>query len=165
MENIIVLDEFGTPLAEQRDPVDGDLIIDTRSGERVKTTWPIPIPPTITNVHAVVTSVLVNNVEQNDDYRLTFPTGSSIVMTVELRNDNGDVLPVNDLFIVPLEGKDGSRGRCIKLLLENGVATVRPVFNEDGEWHLNEEGINRHIPAALNVKYNFPGLYISVYEE
>lgn len=71
-------------------------------------------------------------------------------------------LPITDSFAVPLEGLFGAKGRTIMFEFVNGIAERSITFTESGEWVVNEEQINKHLPTGNH--FRFSGLNLSVAE-
>lgn len=71
-------------------------------------------------------------------------------------------LPITDSFAVPLEGLFGAKGRTIMFEFVNGIAERSIAFTESGEWVVNEEQINKHLPTGNH--FRFSGLNLSVAE-
>lgn len=114
-------------------------------------------------LHVVIKSALVNEVEQNDDYRLKVPVDSVTRLTVQLHDEEGNLVPINEHMALPVEGRFGAPGRTLSVSFIQGEAVVQTSWITSGEWLVSQQAMNMHLDNS-KIEYLFQDLSISVHE-
>ena len=130
-----------------------------------------PVPPEQLPkkiISIVIISAKVGDQEQSDDYRIKQAAKSTTAFQIELRGQDGQVLPVGtadepEHFALPVTGLFGQRGRTVGAQFVAGKAEVAITWPESGEWEITERALNWHLTNSP-MRYRFPGLIVSVFE-
>ena len=110
-----------------------------------------------------ITSLKLDGVEQENDYRVLIPKDSRTVLTIEIRHPLDDsLINIDSEFVMPLDRGSIEDDRNIKLNFIQGKALVDLVWSNVGTWTANEAVINRYLPPDR--QYRFSELKLSVFE-
>lgn len=132
--------------------------------ERPELVVPAPAPGmpvlVITNV---VSDSPANTLIELEKHEVTCPLGATLTFTGELRDGEGNILPLDDSFRVPIEKRGGGEGMVLATMAAGIVTVVVPINNprDDGVWMLNEEQINSGLPPEARMQ--FSGFIVHVY--
>jgi hypothetical protein len=117
----------------------------------------------------VITSVVSSNhgqtVTSGDFSEVTCPVGTTLTFTCELRGAEGAILPVDSEFIAPIYKRASGNivaQRLVKTLMTAGVVSISVPLPENGEWEVNESGINSRLP--IERRMTFKGIKMFVYD-
>lgn len=126
----------------------------------------VPEPP-VSNIRPkiVITGIKENGVSliQTDFSEATTTIGKRLDFTAELRHpDLGFVLPVDDMFRMPIRSRDG-REEVIKAVCVQGVITFSIDFTESRVWGVTEDVINADLP--LDSLMGFDGITVFVLKD
>lgn len=118
--------------------------------------------PTVTGKNKIVIKSLVinNGLLSPPKSRVIIQKGQSIMATVEFRSFSNALIPITDLFAVPVYQLGGIVAQSVSANFLSGVAQVSVTFPESGEFVVTEEGLNLHLPEEQ--KLSFQPFYISV---
>lgn len=94
--------------------------------------------------------------------RALVDVGDTLTVTVEIQDGNGNKLPFNDSFAVPVGRVGGFNYRTLMMTFSDGVCTKTASWNDAGEFEITEDMINTHLNKEE--KFNFEGFTISVAE-
>lgn len=125
------------------------------------------IPPKApTELNVIITSAKIDDVEQEEDYRLKVPQGSVTKFNIQLQANDGSLIPVGtqenpEHFAFPIEGLLGKEGRTVGASFVEGEAEINIAWPTSGEYRITESALNLYISDVI---YRFKGLSISVYE-
>lgn len=119
----------------------------------------VDLRPTI-----VITAVAVDEAHAaqsrvNGVADVTLPTGSLLTVTAELRDGEGNVLPVSDSFRMPIVSRDG-REKVLLAQMNAGVITIAAPMRESGVWQVEEGRINESLPAAAQMRFDGFKIYV-----
>ena len=81
-------------------------------------------------------------------------------MTVEFQDSDGNVLPLNDSFAMPVNRVGGVNYKTVKMTFVDGVCNKSIAWPDAGEFEITKEMINLHLEDELD----FDGFNISVME-
>lgn len=93
---------------------------------------------------------------------VTVPVGTTVTVSVELRAPDDSVLPLDAMFRMPLVARDG-RERILLAQFVAGVADIGTTLTESGCWQIQEQTVNRDLPAEQHMR--FDGLAIFVVQQ
>ena len=122
---------------------------------------PVDLRPTIQITQVTVDEAHAAHSLVNGVADVTLPTGSVLTVTAELRDGEGNVLPVSDSFRMPIVSRDG-REKGLLARMEAGVITIAAPMKESGVWQVEEGRINESLPTAAQMR--FAGFKIYVVE-
>jgi len=94
--------------------------------------------------------------------RALVEVGNSLTVTAEIREADGNVLPVTDSFAMPVGRVSGSNYRTLMMNFVDGVCSKTTKWNDAGEFEVTEKMINMHLDESE--KLEFEGFNISVAE-
>ncbi|SMC24241.1 hypothetical protein SAMN02745857_01784 [Andreprevotia lacus DSM 23236] len=97
----------------------------------------------------------------NGLHDVTCPAGTVLTFRAELRGPAGVLIPVSDVFRMPLRARDG-RERMVLAVMEEGAMTVNVPLRESGAWAVDEATINESLP--LEKRMRFAGVQVFVVE-
>jgi len=130
-----------------------------------------PKTTAVITIHVVVTSAKINTVEQSNDYRLKFRMGGITEHLFELRDSEGNLLPIGTSdpdddsghFAVPIAVLNGAVIDSLELDFVAGKATLKKTWDTAGEFVITEDLINTYIENKVK-KFVFNGLAFSVHQ-
>lgn len=134
----------------QGQPTDGELVRVIGASVR-EFAWYDTAPTSLNKV--VVTSHIK---------RAVVVKGSELVVSVELQDSEGNVLDVNDTFVMPVGRVGAGNYTSLALPFVNGKATMTHTWQDAGEFEVTEEMINMHLDGSDKLDFN--GFNISVAE-
>lgn len=92
----------------------------------------------------------------------TVPVGSSLTFKTRITYGvGGPVLPITDMFRLPMVSSDG-RERVILAKFVDGYADIKIPIKESGIWTVSEDQINKRLPVERHM--TFDGAIIYAYE-
>lgn len=94
--------------------------------------------------------------------RALVDVGGTLTVTVEIQDEEGNKLPFNDSFAMPVGRVGGVNYRTLMMTFSEGVCTKTAVWNDAGEFEITEAMINTHLNKEQ--KLDFKGFTVSVAE-
>lgn len=108
-----------------------------------------------------ITGLTKNGVEQlNLSQRVVISKGTSLGVTARFETAEGVLIPLTDFFGVPIYQLGGTVDQTVGANFVDGTAQLMVEFPHSGEYVVNEQGLNLHLPE--DQKLSFDTLYISV---
>lgn len=92
--------------------------------------------------------------------RALVDVGGTTDVIVEFQDSDGNVLPINDSFAVPVGRVGGANYKTIKMTFTGGVCNKSITWPDAGEFEITGDMVNMH----LEDKLDFDGFNISVME-
>lgn len=92
--------------------------------------------------------------------RVILQKGQSLGVSVQFQDAEEGIIPITDLFAVPIYQLGGVVAQSVAANFTNGSAEMLVNFPDSGEFVFTEEGLNLHLPEASKVE--FTPFYISV---
>lgn len=90
-------------------------------------------------------------------------TGATLTFAAELRDSDEAVLPVDQVFRMPLVAADGGNDRrLIRVAFEHGVASFSVTLSTSRHWRVDEAAINQNLQP--HERLAFAGLDVYVLE-
>lgn len=77
------------------------------------------------------------------------PVGTAINITATLKDGHGDVVPLNQVFAVPIQDSNGNVARIKGVTLVNGTASLSLTFDRSGYYQITEAGINSKLVGVF----------------
>lgn len=152
------------------EPVDGDLIERRYPNGTVEQVqyWPPSSDPTPAPLRPqLVVTAIVPDTEHaaqtvvHDLTEVTCPAGTVLTVSAELRDPEGNLLPLSESFRMPLRARDG-REKVLLAVMDGGQVTITAPFRESGAWSVTEHLINLSLPAEQQM--SFAGVQVYVVE-
>jgi len=170
----------GKPLSEQRKPIDGDFVIETKisaNGKKRVTQYqykerkPLdkPAQKLFLNVESVVNGLKVE-LETNTILAVGSETEHSLKLTndkgdlITKLNKNGDITFISGkdgLYIIPIQTFKGGVHGTAKVQFKGSVATMKIKWDNKGVYLITESNINAFLPTYRKVR--FDQLSFSIY--
>ena len=94
--------------------------------------------------------------------RLLVEVGGSPEVTIEFRDGNDNLIPINDSFAMPVARLGGTNYRTLLMPFVDGVCSKTAQWNDAGEFEITKEMINMHLDESERL--DFDGFNISVAE-
>lgn len=107
-------------------------------------------------------SILVSTTPAATNNRVTVAEGTTVSLSIEVRDSDGNVLPLSDTFAVPVRRIGGAVERTVGISFTDGVASKDITWPSSGEFEITKDLINMHLPPEQHFK--FERLVFSVYE-
>lgn len=92
---------------------------------------------------------------------ITCPVGSIITTSAELLAPDKSLIPLDDMFRMPLKSRSGSE-RFVVVRFEKGKATFNATMNESGLWSINQDTINSALPAEKHMSMKEVQIYVCI---
>ncbi|WP_051284492.1 hypothetical protein [Desulforegula conservatrix] len=92
---------------------------------------------------------------------ITCPVGSILSASAELVAPDKSLIPLDDMFRMPLRSRSGSE-RFVLVRFEQGRATFNAAMNESGLWSINQESINSGLPAEKHMAMKEVQIYVCI---
>lgn len=83
---------------------------------------------------------------------ITCPAGTVLTFAAELRDAEGNVLPFDDTFRMPVVARDG-RERVVIARMAAGIVTIVVPLRESGVWSVDEAAINAALPTEAQMRF------------
>lgn len=122
-----------------------------------------------TNTHRIKTSgVLFSEKPKNKiiitshNKRVVVGVGDSLTINAEMQDSDGNKLPLNDSFAMPVGRVGGLNYRTLMMEFIDGVCSKTVQWNDTGEFEITNGMINMHLDEST--KLDFDGFNISVAE-
>lgn len=142
----------------ESDLVNGQLYRMESGGRSVETYWSAPLQP---RNKVKITGLMKNGLEPIPlASRVIISKGQSLGVTTRFENADGVLLPLTDVFGLPIYELGGGVNKTIEASFFNGVAQLLVQFYESGEYVVTEDGLNLHLPEEN--KLSFESFYITV---
>lgn len=94
--------------------------------------------------------------------RAVVAAGGDLTVVVEMQDSDGNKLPLNDSFAMPVGRVGGLNYRTLMMAFTDGVCSKTVQWNDAGEFEITKEMINMHLDESE--KLDFDGFNISVAE-
>ncbi len=122
-----------------------------------------------TSSHKIQTSGVILPVESKNkvvitshNKRAVTDVGESLTVTSEMQDSEGNKLPFNGSFAMPVGRVGGLNYRTLSMPFADGVCSKTVQWNDAGEFEITSEMINMHLDESD--KLDFDGFNISVAE-
>lgn len=92
--------------------------------------------------------------------RALLDVGDTLDVTVEFQDYNGNTLPLNDSFAMPVNRVGGVNYKTVKMTFVEGVCNKSIAWPDAGEFEITKAMVNLHLEDELD----FDGFNISVME-
>ena len=86
--------------------------------------------------------------------------GDTTDVTIEFQDPDGNLIPLNDTFAMPVNRVGGVNYKTVKMTFVDGVCYKSIAWPDAGEFEITKEMINLHLEYELD----FDGFNISVME-
>lgn len=94
--------------------------------------------------------------------RALVEVGGNLEVTIEFRDGDNNLIPINDSFAVPVSRLGGTNYRTLLMTFVNGVCTKSATWSDAGEFEITEAMVNLHLNEED--KLDFDGFNITVAE-
>lgn len=94
--------------------------------------------------------------------RVTIAAGATVSLTIDIKDSEGNHVPLSDTFAVPIRRIGGAVERTVGVTFTDGMASNDISWPSSGEFEITEDLINMHLPREQHFK--FERLVFSVYE-
>lgn len=122
-----------------------------------------------TSSHKIQTSGVILPAESKNkvvitshNKRAVVAVGGDLTVTAEIQDAEGNKLPFNDSFAMPVGRVGGLNYRTLSMPFADGVCSKTVQWNDAGEFEITSEMINMHLDDSD--KLDFDGFNISVAE-
>ncbi len=126
------------------------------SGEDVWPNYAPPQPPKL--VVTALSSEDPTALVAADLSEVTCKSGATVSATIELRDGQESIVPIDESFRMPLRARDG-RERILLVTLVGGIAQVEAVIAESGLWQVAEAAINESLPSDKYMVFDGLSIY------
>ena len=92
--------------------------------------------------------------------RVLLDIGDTLDVTVEFQDSDGNILPLNDSFAMPVNRVGGVNYKTVKMTFVDGVCNKSIAWPDAGEFEITKTMVNLHLEDELD----FDGFNISVME-
>ena len=92
--------------------------------------------------------------------RIIITEGTALGVTARFETAAGDLIQLTDSFAVPIYQVGGIVDQSVGANFIDGIAQLMVTFSKSGEYVVNEQGLNMHLPEGS--KLSFDDLFISV---
>lgn len=158
--NTIVESEVEQPAPYQLAPDNIDIGF---SYDSATDTYTDPVANQPVLVITTVKNTADNSTIALDGTILPIAVGTETEITAEIQDGNGNPLPVNKSFLLPIAGLHGTPARTKLINVANGVGVCTIPWPSAGLWQVTQEMVNADI-SDIAQQFKFAGLKIKVYE-
>jgi len=91
---------------------------------------------------------------------VTCPVGTTLTFSAELRNIGGQLLPVNDMFRMPVRSRAGQE-MVLAVVMADGRTTVSVTMDQSGAWSVTDDTINQDLPPDRRMRFSGVRVFVT----
>lgn len=126
-----------------------------------------PTKPQSDPVVVVPNKIVVTDLSTNDpgafvdlgNMEITCAAGTVVSATVELQTNAGVVVPLTEIFRMPIVSIDGHYTYALASFVD-GIGTIVARLDQSGLWTITEEEINKNLPDELKMDFETLSIYV-----